>query len=380
MRALAPVRRPVPLRRGTANAGHAALKALLGVEQLALFESGTHALQAVLAHCAAQQSALRNQVILPAYGCPDLVTACIGAGLQPRLVDILSDGWGYCQSSLQSALSPSILAVVAVDLLGLGDESQRLRRLIQDPNVAIVQDSAQYLPRQTSTWSSDHQVFSFGRGKPLNLLGGGAATGVEQAQTEINAVSWRHLMQSRAGALLFNVTTNPWLYGLASRFPGLGIGSTRYQVPQEHKPPRQRLAQQLAVALPTWRQYPSYSVSAWQPYLTAWQALGIRRLRTSFCDSTPTEPLRLALTAESTQLRDQLVTALCKAGLGASRLYGSALPQISGMPSELQSRGPYPAAQALAKQLFTLPTHAGLNARAAEDVDRIVRRIAGSAR
>ncbi len=380
MRALAPVRRAVPLRRGCGTEGNAQLKMLLGVEQVSLFQSGTQALQAVLAHCATNQSALRNEVILPAYGCPDLVTACLGAGLTPRFADILANGWGYCQSSLQSTLGPATLAVVAVDLLGLGDESPRLRSLIHDPDIALVQDSAQHLPRHPAPWSSDYQVFSFGRGKPLNLLGGGAATGVEQAQPEINAVSRRNLMQSRAGALLFNVATNPWLYGLASRLPGLGIGSTRYRLPQQLRAPSPGLAQQLAVALPNWRRYASYSVMAWQPYLTAWEALGIQVLRTSYCDTTPTEPLRLGLSAASTQLRDQLVAALCRAGLGASRLYGSALPQIDGVPSQLRSQGTYPAAEALATRLFTLPTHTGLTAREAEKADRIVRHIAGSIR
>ena len=114
MRALAPVRRPVPLRRGRSAEGRAQLKALLGVEQVSLFKSATQALQAVLTHCAGNQSSLRNEVILPAYGCPDLLSACLGAGLKPRMVDILGDGWGYCQAGLLAALSPATIAPPAM--------------------------------------------------------------------------------------------------------------------------------------------------------------------------------------------------------------------------------------------------------------------------
>ncbi len=380
MRALAPVRRPVPLRRGRSAEGRAQLKALLGVEQVSLFKSATQALQAVLTHCAANQSSLRNEVILPAYGCPDLLSACLGAGLKPRMVDILGDGWGYCQADLLAALSPATLAVVAVDLLGLGDESLRLRGLITDPDIALVQDSAQHLPRYPSTWSSDYQVFSFGRGKPLNLMGGGAATGVAQSHAVSGQGPVQRLIQSRAGALLFNAATHASLYGVASRLPGLGLGTTRYHLPENLTAPPPRLALQLATAIPTWRQCASYSITAWLPYMAAWEALGIRPLRAVHSVPTPTEPLRLALTAESPQLRDALVDALCSAGLGASRLYGRSLPQIDGVPAQFRGDGPYPAADRLAKHLFTLPTHAGVDERAAMMANLLIKRIAGTTR
>ena len=376
-RALAPVRRAVPLRRGHTQRGQDALARMLGAAQVWLYRSGTDALQAVLSHCAVRcQGTLRSQVILPAYGCPDLVTACVGAGLQPCLVDVDADGWGYSGVALAAALSDRVAAVVAVNLLGLGDDTRRLRALISDPQIALVQDSAQYLPRTSVHWPGDFQTFSFGRGKPLNLLGGGAATVAPPVGSSPGKSLRATVMGSRLAAVLFNLATAPMAYGLSRRLPGLGIGTTCYRDPEPVQAAPERLGRQLDAALPEWVRQSSYDAGAWMQPLARWQAHGIAAYAAADGSGASRESLRLALLAPSAQMRDVLVERLARAGLGATALYATALPNATGMPDSIRVQGPFPHAEQLARRLFTLPTHAGTTAATIQRTDQIVREVA----
>lgn len=372
--ALAPVRRAVPLRRGSAAAGQAALAQLLGVPAVSLWSSGTQALQAVLQHCQARSASVgRNEVVLPAYACPDLLTACYGAGLTPRLVDVDAQGWGYDMAGLRAALGPRTLAVVAVNLLGAGDDAARVRAVVADASVSLVQDWAQCLPQSPQHWAGDFQVFSFGRGKPLNLLGGGAATGVPQsAPLEVAA----NLRQSPLAAALFNLATVPWAYGWISRLPGLGLGQTRYHAPTPLRPAPAALARRLAVAVPSWCQHSNYSVAPWLPRLAGWRSLGIEAL--SAVDAQPAHgaPLRLALLARDAAHRDRIVASGAARALGLTAFYGLPLPRIAAVPADVAAQDPFPHAQRLADRLFTLPTHAGVTSRVVAAVDALLRRMA----
>ena len=375
--ALAPVRRAVPLRRGDSQNGQASLAALLGVQKIWLYASGTDALQAVLTHCARRcEGTARTQVILPAYGCPDLVTACIGAGLQPKLVDVDPQGWGYSSAGLIAALSHSTAAVVAVNLLGVGDDARRLRSIITDPAIALVQDSAQCLPRAAVDWPGDFQTFSFGRGKPLNLLGGGAATVAPTNGCIERRSLGDALWGSRVGALLFNLATAPLSYQITRKLPGLGIGLTRYRPPQQLHAAPPRLACQLDAALPDWIHHGSYNSTPWVERLPQWQVHGIAALTAADGSLPSHDTLRLPLLAASPQLRDRLVERLAAAGLGATALYGTALHHVAAIPDEVREQGPFPAAERLAQRLFTLPTHSGVTIATIRRTERVVREVA----
>ena len=372
--ALAPVRRAVPLRRGRAAAGQVALAQLLGVPEVSLWASGTVALQAVLQHCQSRSAgAARDEVILPAYACPDLLTACHGAGLAPRLVDVDAQGWGYDLAGLRAALGPRTLAVVAVNLLGVGDDAARLRVAVADASVALIQDWAQCLPQSPQHWAGDFQVFSFGRGKPLNLLGGGAATGVPHIAPPAAEVTLR---QSLLAAALFNLATRPWAYGLVSRLPGLALGQTRYHTPTPLRPAPAALARRLAVAVPSWCQHSNYSVAPWLPRLAGWRSLGIEVLQAMDAQPAQGAPLRLALLARDGTHRNRIMADAAARALGLTVFYGRPLPRIADVPADVAAQGPFLHAQHLADRLFTLPTHAGVTPRVVAAVDALLRRAA----
>ena len=358
--ALPPVRRAVPLQRGN-PAARASMERFFGNRKITLYASGTAALAQAIANCAARSATSDPEVILPAYGCPDLVAACAHASVYPRLVDVASSHWSYDLEALQSSLSPHTVAVVAVNLLGLGDGAAELTGLCRDRRIPLIQDSAQHLPREPIDWPGDYLILSFGRGKPMNLLHGGALIApTEDSRTlpvrPAHYTGRYRLLASRAAALAFNFLTRPHVYRVFSALPGTGLGEVTYQPLTEAALLPEEAWSQVGTAFELYRQRPSYRRDIWASAIEEWSPLGIAALH---CPGSalPAEPLRLALLAPNRAARDLLVNTFNRYGLGASRFYGTDLPGVAGIPDGVKRQGPFPNANSLASRLFTLPTH-----------------------
>jgi DegT/DnrJ/EryC1/StrS aminotransferase family len=357
---LPPVRRAVPLARGSVSA-RSQMEQFFGGRPTSLYASGTAALARAMMECAAGSAARVPHVVLPAYGCPDLVAACIHASVQPRLVDLAPSGWGYDPGALRYSLTQDTVAVVAVNLLGIGDDAPGISRLCREKRIPLIQDSAQFLPRAIREWQGDYVVLSFGRGKPLNLLHGGALVRPlhsEQVESTTPALyPWRaRLLASRPAAVAFNTLTRPHAYRVLSALPGTNFGRVAYKPLGDAAPLPQRAWKQVGRAFELYRQQPSYSRQMWELALQEWPGLGIESLLCPPSLPDP-EPLRLPLLAPDRASRDTLVANLNRYGLGASAFYRSTLPHITDVPDVVREQGPFPNADALADRVFTLPTH-----------------------
>lgn len=375
--ALPPVRRAVPLARGNSDSRRS-MEKFFGDRRITVYASGTAALARAIANCAAQSPASAPEVIIPAYGCPDLVAACLHASVRPRLVDVAPSHWSYDLDALQASLTRETVAIVAVNLLGIGDGSTELAALCRTRGIPLIQDSAQHLPRQMITWPGDYVVLSFGRGKPLNLLHGGALieSRATPCSSAIDPVTARYtlkdrLLASRLAAVSFNILTRPHAYRLFSALPGTNLGQVTYEPLSNPAPLPERAWDQLGIAFQLYRQSQSYRRDIWAASLDQWKDMGIQELD-CLGSRAQTEPLRLALLAPERTARNTLVSTLNAIGLGASLLYGSDLTRVAGIPDAVTRQGPFPNAANLADRLFTLPTHNLLNTVAVERARRAV--------
>ena len=357
---LPPVRRAVPLKRGNA-ASRLSMERFFADRRITLYASGTAALSRAMAECAAKACVKAPEVILPAYGCPDLVAACVGASVFPRLVDVAPSGWSYDAEGLETSVSSNTVAIIAVNLLGLGDGSADLHRFCQTKRISLIQDSAQYLPRTSIEWPGDYVILSFGRGKPMNLLHGGALIAPAGADYTRPLPSAHYslrdrLLASRAAAIAFNVLTRPHAYWLFSALPGTGLGEVVYKPLDNEAPLPERAWERVGTAFAIYRARQSYGRDIWAPAIDEWSTAGIVELG---CPGSPpqSEPLRLALLAPDRAARDTLVDSLNRYHLGASRFYGAELTRIAGIPEFVRCQGSFPHAALLADRLFTLPTH-----------------------
>ncbi|HEV2268348.1 MAG TPA: DegT/DnrJ/EryC1/StrS family aminotransferase [Steroidobacteraceae bacterium] len=337
------------------------MERFFGNRRIALYASGTAALAKAIANCASRSDVEVPEVIIPAYGCPDLVAACLNASVYPRLVDVAASHWSYDLEALKSSLSANTVAIVAVNLLGLGDGSAELVGLCNERHISLIQDSAQYLPRESIGWPGDYVVLSFGRGKPLNLLHGGAlvsrpADGNSLAAPPAHYTVRERLLSSRSAAIAFNGLTRPSIYGIFSALPRTGLGDVIYKPLRDAALLPDRAWRQVGPAFELYRRKPSYRRDIWAAALEAWSELGVVPLSAPGVP-LPAEPLRLALLAPDGAARDILVDSLNRAGLGASAFYATELTRVAGIPETVKRQGPFPNANALADRFFTLPTH-----------------------
>ncbi len=138
--------------------------------------SGTEALSlAVKAAIAMKARSERPEVIIPAYGCPDLVAAIVSQDAQPVLVDFAPDKPVLDEEGVRQALTQRTVAIIGVNFLGACARLKELSRICADNDLVLIEDSAQrFPPSSCSHGLADFVVLSFGRGKQINLMGGGA--------------------------------------------------------------------------------------------------------------------------------------------------------------------------------------------------------------
>lgn len=353
LRRLPPVGQPVVWKR----TGTRPLPALEATQLIGL-HSGTAALalalQLALA-AARQQGRERREVILPGYGCPDLVAACVHAGAIPRLVDCEPDGPGLDLAAVEAACGPDTAAIVAVDFLGIQEPLGRLAELAHQRGALLIEDCAQAFPESSSPAGVAARVLSFGRGKPVNLLGGGALLLPEASPLATLPLPALPAMASLSPlkAQLFNLLRYPLAYGIISRLPGLELGATRYLPLTDLQALDERRQQLLPANVQAW-----VGSSPWRQQWLNRQLTdleGIRSLPLALADRCG-RLLRYPLLCDSSRQRERLLQALLP--LGASPFYNQALADIDGIAPLLPAPPPpLPRAGHFARRLLTLPVH-----------------------
>lgn len=343
-----------------------------------LVNSGTAALGAILAWAVQRNADANFNVVVPGYACPDLVAACDYAGAHVLIVDLAADAYQYNLTQLATLEQP-VHAVICPALFGLSMPLADIRQAVGD-QALLIEDNAQWFPekRYTSqlaslknyplpeaTEQADFFICSFGRGKPVNLLGGGLlawnTSRISDFAPQVGpAPDAPHGYNTKAR--LFNAICQPLAYGALTRLPGLNLGATEYhplsEVTQLDSLREQRLPPSILAYLRQ-RPYPQQILLAAIPVLWPQQARAKRLLR-------------FPLLTQSKQARETLLRALNQAGLGASPMYASTLPAIAGVAERSATCGPLPVSQALADQLITLPVHQGVKPHHLRRIIKIV--------
>lgn len=383
---LAPGGSAIPLRTiaAAARAGpeaaapalRRALAARFPDHEATLHASGRDALRAGLAALAGRSG--RDEVVLPAYACYSIPAAAVRAGLKVRLVDTDARGWISPEALAKTPLDRAA-AVVVTNLFGVPEPVEPIAALVADAGAEIVDDAAQAFGARAREGPVGARgalgLLSFGRGKPLSALGGGALlrrttapaiAGVEeiepQAASGIGAV---------IRALAYDVARAPAVLGPLARIPALGIGTTVYD-PDFSSGAIAREALALAAA-----SMPALDAANSDRAQRAGDLARVLRATTRF------EPLvprpgeqaihpRLGLVAPSGTARDRALARL--AADGATAMYPATLDAVDGLSAHLRPGPAHPGARDFCARLLTLPTHAGMTARR---IDRIGAVLAG---
>lgn len=340
------------------------VRAFAGGDEVVFTNSGTSALALVLAALAERgrrAGRAARQVLVPAYGCPDILSAVVHAGLEVKLVDLARDSPFPSAAGWAGAIGDDTLALISVGMLGLRDPVTPAQAIAAglDP-AAFIEDCCQIHPMAVAAVADRNLVLSFGRGKPVSMMHGGAARLVA------NLVPMCPTPERRGGrvefariataAAAYNVLRSPRLYGWVTSMPGLGIGTTRYAplhaVGAMNIHARNRLDLQSGWADPRRQELQNTIrdlLASLRPRVLAvdiWQRFG----------SGGEWLLRYPLLLKNRQVRDKALSILNRRGLGASGMYMESLPRLPGVESVWQG-GRFDHAQSFADRLLTLPLH-----------------------
>ncbi|MDH5611276.1 MAG: DegT/DnrJ/EryC1/StrS family aminotransferase [Gammaproteobacteria bacterium] len=382
---LSPVGNPIHLSR--ADQPEVLLQAFGQGYQPHYYASGTTALAAAIVAAIRLKPVDKPEVLLPAYGCPDLISAAVFAGAKPVLVDLEADRPWMDIEQLAEKTNTNTVAIIAVNLFGISERLAELRPFAERVGALLIEDSAQAFPsgKEKDIWQGDVVVLSFGRGKPVSLLGGGAVlcdmehsrhnelAGLlpEGVTQDAGNIQKQILFRIKAG--LYNGMINPRLYWLPQALPFLHLGETRYYpLPSLEGMDRVKLSML------------SSNVKAYQSDLMSAQnklavildgqdleGRGIVDLPKACKITADRRLLRYPLLIEP-EIRDQLHAKLLKLGLGPSRMYLKALPEISGLETLLSGQGLFPVAASFADRMLTLPTHSHVSQADIEKMCQVI--------
>jgi perosamine synthetase len=371
------LREPDPeraLRRG--------LMERLPSQWLSLHRSGREALRIAFSQLAAASG--RGEVIVPAYGCYSIPAAAVAAGLRVRLVDVDLAGQ-IDPESLRGLPLERAAALVIGNLFGVPEPVADALELARAGGVPVIDDAAQSLGAGSAEGPvgarGDVGVLSFGRGKPLSALGGGALAWKQRPDPlpedlALDVAGDPAAPAQRASAALralaYDLARAPVVLRALAAIPALGIGATVYD-PGFRRGAIEGACVALAAAL--------------LPRLDAMnhsRARTARALAQRLEAETGFRPLvaragevavhpRLALLAPDAAARDAALASL--GWLGVTAMYPSTLDRVAALTPHLAGEADCPGAHAFCSRLLTVPTHAGVWGRRIEELVVRLRRL-----
>ncbi|MBD3868835.1 MAG: DegT/DnrJ/EryC1/StrS family aminotransferase [Acidobacteria bacterium] len=347
-----------------------------------LTNSGTTALW--VAMMAVKDRSPARKIILPSYTCPSVAAAAIGAGLIPVLCDMEPGRFVLNKEHLAALIDGGTLAIVAVHLFGVPEDVEAIRSAAAGRQVAIIEDATQATANPEPSSSrllgtcGDIGVLSFGRGKPLSVLAGGAVVGCSAELQKQAEEHWRHLpepagvlpaIKTVAVLLAYSVLFHPRLFWLPRALPWFRVGETWFA-----------------------KEFPASKAGSIVPRMlqTVWPGLAAIRAgreRTAIAFRSALEGcvevrqpdlkavecglVRYPLVFDSPQQRDSALAAMEQEGLGGTGMYPAPLHRIPGL-AETFPGVTCRHAESLAGRILTLPLHDRVKP---EDVDRIAESV-----
>lgn len=339
--------------------------------------SGRDAMRVALGELARETG--RDEVIVPAFTCFSVPAAAVAAGLRVRLVDVTERG-ALDPTALEALPLERAAAVVVSNLFGVPEPVGPIRDRVEPAGVRVVDDAAQALgatgPEGPVGSRGARGILSFGRGKPLEALGGGALVGGgSPGAPETVEPGDAGRLPALLAALGYRLATSGALYGWIASIPALGVGRTVFDPGFPQGEIRARCAALGAARLPDLEAHRAERAREAERIASA--VAGRPGLRPLLAPSgwTGAYP-RLAIRVADADTRERVLAALEPLGAGAGRLYPTSLARVAALAPHRVEASECPGAEALCDGLFTLPTHGRWHAEQRERIVEVLHRTA----
>ncbi len=279
-----------------------------------------------------------------------------------------------------------VLAVVPTHLFGFPADVARLRKLIRDPEVIIVEDAAQAMGESTEDRKlgtlGDISFFSLGRGKALSVVEGGIILTNRDDLAEALNRFVDHLPRYgllsllnvilKAGALMMLI--HPRVFWVPRSVPVLKLGETLFE---PHFPILRMSSFQAGLAR-NWRErleklrgIRKKKVNRW---ITILEASGTRG--SDFLRGRSLGLLRFPIRVSDKKKRESLLRESARMGLGIMPVYPTSINAIPQLRGKIEG-GAFPVAESCARELVTLPTHGYLTQDDETELTRLISRVLG---
>ena len=379
------------------------LKDFYGVKHCFLVSSGKAALTLIL-RALHELHPERDEVLIPAFICYSVPSAIVRAGLKVKLCDVNPDTLDFNYENLEKILSEKpendsnqlinqstnqpnahseankqqrtidngrhqqkpLLAVLGAHLFGLPSDMVRIRELVDDLTVTVVEDAAQVLG---STWKGkklgtqgDVSFFSLGRGKALSTVEGGIiitnrddiGQNIRTQLEEIPGYDILELVKLIFNAILLIVFQNPFFFWFPKSLPFLKVGDTFYD--PEFK--IRKMTGFQAGLTRNWRTRLADFQKQRKKWSLQWALTSSPDNARNYASQNGSIPdfIRYPLKIKDTSKWQETLKVSEKQGLGVMLTYPDSINGIDELKEEYTGQT-YPVAEKLVRQLLTLPVH-----------------------
>jgi len=360
------------------------LKEFFQMEHCLLVSSGKAALLLIL-EALKELHPERDEVLIPALNCFSVPSAIVRAGLKVTLCDMDRETLDFDYEHLRCKLgSPRLLCVIPTHLFGRPADISRLKSMLADPTVTVIEDAAQAFGGAVAGKKlgtlGDVSLFSLGRGKALSTVEGGIvltnqdalARCMEKIHARLPLCSRLRTFKLVCYALALAILQHPLLYWLPNSLPFLKLGQTVYDPmfkPQRFSAFQAGLASGWQRKIAFFKEIRLRNVSV----LTA--TLGkLGQLQYGRCQGEALPLIRLPWQVESAYLRTQILARGRECGLGIVAIFPSTIAQIPRLKKDC-SPETYPVAESLARTLVSLPVHPFANRKDTNRIERFLRNM-----
>jgi len=355
------------------------LRALYRADEALLLGSGTQALQLAIRR-AVSIVGERCAVALPAFSCFDVATAAVGAGVRVALYDVDPSTLAPDLDSLTGTLAEGAQIVVVAPLYGIPVDWDAIEQCVGAFGAVAIEDAGQ---GHGAAWRGRPlgslgrlSVLSFGRGKGWTAGKGGAlllrgepADGCGAAVRPVHLAGELTVLGSAVAQAALG---RPETYGVPAAIPWLHLGETRYHEPVAPRRMSRTAAGLLERTLP----------------LATREIQARRTNAAALLASIPPGPrvqtvsTELGRTAGFLRLPVRLARGLggfrdpeLALRLGTAPSYPTTLGALAPVRGRLTRRDArWPGAEALVRELVTLPTHSLVSAAEREAIVRLLER------
>ena len=321
----------------------------------------------------------RSEIVIPAYTCYSVPAAAVAAGLRIRLVDV--DDRGQIDAASLAVLPlHRATGIVVSNLFGIPEHWEPLAESALKAQCPLIDDAAQGFGAAESSGRvgarGDVGILSFGRGKPLSALGGGAAVYRPESLDEATPRGEGALPRQAVGfgamtAFAYDIALHPAVFRGLSSLPGLQIGETVFDPEFERAPMPLRHQWLLTRGLEKWLN-DANERRAEAKFLTE-RVLAETSFRPLEADEGTFAVFpRLGLLAPTASARDAALLQLDRVGAGATGFYPKSLDRLEPLGEHLAESVSCEGAQRFAERILTLPTHGGLRGPRLDSAMRVL--------